>query len=109
MSSLSLQLVVGSGGPLREKLAVSIGKEDRIECSDLAAKEEASQKEKKERKNEKHTSGVAVYNFLPNPPKATSRGAPDVTVRKGGWRRTRKRERQRDSEVAVKKTLIKRD
>jgi hypothetical protein len=66
-------------------------------------------KKKKERKNEKHTSGVAVYHFLPNPPKATSRGAPEVAVRKGGRQRTRKRERRRDSEVAVKKTLIKRD
>jgi hypothetical protein len=109
VSSLSLQLVVGSGGPLREKLAVSIGKEDRIECSDLAAKEEASQKEKKERKNEKHTSGVAVYHFLPNPPKVTSCGAPEVAVRKDSRQWTRKHERWHDSEVAMKKMLIKCD
>ena len=72
-------------------------------------KRKLAKKKKKERKNETHTSGVAVYNFLPNPPKATSRGAPDVAMRKGGRRRTRKCERQRDSEVAMKKTLIKRN
>jgi hypothetical protein len=83
-SSPSSWLVVGPNEPLREKSAISISKEDRIECSDLAAKEEASQK-KKERKNAKHTSGVAVYHFLPNPPKVMSRRAPEVTIRKGGW------------------------
>ena len=101
--------VVGPGGPSREKPVMSVGKEDRIACGELAAKEEASQKKKRKEKNEKHTSRVAVYHFLPNPPKATSRGAPEVAVRKGGQRRTRKHERQRDSEVAVKKMLIKRD
>ena len=35
---------------MREKLAVSVGKEDRIECGDLAAKEEASQKKERKKK-----------------------------------------------------------
>jgi len=35
--------VVGPGGSLRERVAVSIGKEGRV-CSDLAAKEEVSKK-----------------------------------------------------------------
>ena len=42
--------VVGPGGPSREKPVVSVGKEDRIECGDLAAKEEASQKKKGKKK-----------------------------------------------------------
>jgi hypothetical protein len=81
---------------------VFIGKE---ECGDLAAKEEVSKK--KERENEKHTSGVQVHHFLPDPPNATSYGVPEVTVGQGGWRQTRKCERWHDSEVAVKKTVMK--
>jgi hypothetical protein len=30
VSSLSMQLVVGPGGPLREKVAMSVGKEGRV-------------------------------------------------------------------------------
>jgi hypothetical protein len=70
-------------------------------CDDLAAKEEVSKK-KKERENRK------TYQCSSIPPNATSRGVPEVAVRKGGRRWTEKRERRRDSEVAVKKTLLKR-
>src|SRR5712671_2197772 len=55
----------------------------------------------------KHTSGEAVYHFLPEPPNATSCMVPEIAVRKGGWWWMRKCERQRDSEVAMKKMLMK--
>ena len=66
-------------------------------------------KKKKERKNEKHTSDVAVYHFLPDPPKVTSCRAPEVAVRKGGQWWMRKCGRWYNSKVAMKKTLIKCD
>jgi hypothetical protein len=55
----------------------------------------------------KHTSGVAVHHFLPDPPNVMSCGVPEVAMRKGGQWQMRKCERPCDSEVAMKKTLMK--
>jgi hypothetical protein len=55
----------------------------------------------------KHTSGEAIYHFLPGPPNVMSCGVPEISIRKGGQWQTRKYERQHNSEVAVKKTLMK--
>ncbi len=59
----------------------------------------------------KHTS-LAAYHFLPDPPNTmlntTSCGVLEVTVRQGGWWWwMRKYERWCDSEVTMKKTLMK--
>jgi len=59
----------------------------------------------------KHTS-LAAYHFLPDPPNTTldamSHGVPEVTVRQGGQQQwMRKHERWCNSEVTIKKMLIK--
>jgi hypothetical protein len=66
-----------------------------------------TKKKKKKEKMRKHTSGVAVHHFLPDSPNAMSRRVPEVAERKGGQRWTRKHEKRRDSEVAMKKMLMK--
>jgi hypothetical protein len=59
-------------------------------------------KKKKERENKK------TYQYSSIPPNATSYRVLEVAIRKGGWRWMEKCERWRDSEVSVKKTLLKR-
>jgi len=66
---------------------------------------------KKNKKMRKHTSLVA-YHFLPDPPNVMldmlSRRVPEVAMRKGGWQwQMRKCERWCNSEVTMKKTLMK--
>jgi hypothetical protein len=53
----------------------------RVEGVDWAAKRKLAKKKAEMRK---HTSGVAVHHFLPDPLNATSCGVPEVTVSKGG-------------------------
>jgi hypothetical protein len=77
----------------------------RVEHVDWAAKRKLAKKNKTEMR--KHISGVAVHHFLPDPPNKTSRRVPEVTMRKGSQWQMRKHERLHDSEVAIKKTLMK--
>src|SRR5216683_8456571 len=102
--------LVGPGRPSREKAAVSVSREGRVRVQRLGCKRERWQAKKNE-KMSKHTS-LAAYHFLPDLPNATldtmSHGVPEVAMRQGGrQQQTRKYERWCNSEVAVKKTLMK--
>jgi len=106
--------LVGPGRPSREKVVVSVSREGRVQVQRLGCKRGRWQAKKNE-KMSKHTS-LAAYHFLPNPPNAMldtmldamSCGVLEVAMRQGGWwQQTRKHKRQCDSEVAVKKMLMK--
>ena len=98
--------LVGPGRPLREKVGVSISREDRVCVQRLGYKRGRWQKRKNE-KIRKHTS-LAACHFLPDSPNTTSHRVLEVTMRKGSqqWQ-TRKHERWCESKVAMKKMLIK--
>jgi hypothetical protein len=109
IATVVVVVLVGPGRPSREKAGVSISREGRVQGQRPGCKR-GRQKKKKNEKMRKHTS-LAACHFLADPPNvtldATSYGVPEVAVRKGGRWRMRKRKRPRDSEVAVKKTLMK--
>jgi hypothetical protein len=94
----------------REKAAVSISREGRVRVQRLGCKR-GRWKKKKNEKMRKHTS-LAAYHFLPDPLNMTldmmSCRVPEVAIRKGGWWRwTRKCVRWHDSEVTMKKMMMK--
>ena len=88
----SLQLVVGPSRSSRERVAMSINEEGRSAVTGLQ-KRKLARKKKKE-KNTHPTQHLVVF--------------PEVAVRNGGWQRMRKNKRRCDSEVTVKKMLLKR-
>jgi len=54
----------------------------RVEGVNWAAKRKLAKKNETEMR--KHTSSVAVYHFLPDPPNAMSHRVLEVAMRKGG-------------------------